>query len=384
MGDFAKSMTLNHPMRILFNAWGDRGSVNAQNLNARDIAVRLDPKRFSVDMFCQKSPDPKLVNQDHISLIQVPRRLGSVVILSQMLRNYDAIFYMRLSRADTAYRCLRGWLPKRKIIITPIEIRMDMVGTPYCSRQEQKIQDEMMALADVSVANTEYVAQTVKDRYGVEIPVIYSGVDVDYFGKLASEQKDKKSHLRVIFAGSFQERKHPELVLEAACQWAHVEFVLIGDGPIKPLLQKLIVERNISNASLLSTKEYTEYAKLLATADIFMFPSRVEGLGKVLIESAASSIPALVFDDYHTPAVVDGVTGFQVKTFEEMLDRLRQLIENRDLRLSMGAAGLQYVKKFDWKVIVKQWEGVFENAIKRSKGAKSGPCHSPHPSQPVK
>jgi glycosyltransferase involved in cell wall biosynthesis len=54
-----------------------------------------------------------------------------------------------------------------------------------------------------------------------------------------------------------------------------------------------------------------------------------------------------------------------VKTFEEMLERLRQLIENRDLRLKMGLAAVQHIKQFDWDVVVKRWEEVFQELISR-------------------
>jgi glycosyltransferase involved in cell wall biosynthesis len=225
------------------------------------------------------------------------------------------------------------------------------------------VYDQIIGIANLPVANSEYVAQTVKDRYATEIPVIYSGVDVNYFRKLASERSHQKGALRVMFAGSFQERKHPELVLEAAHRWPNVEFILMGDGPLRPLLANRISTEKLSNVSLISTKEYTEYAKLLVTADVFLFPSRVEGLGKVLLESAASGIPSLVFNDYRAAAVLDGVTGYQVTTFGEMLERLDRLIENEELRLRMGAAAVQHVKQFDWDLITKQWERVFEEVV---------------------
>jgi glycosyltransferase involved in cell wall biosynthesis len=173
----------------------------------------------------------------------------------------------------------------------------------------------------------------------------------------------REGPLRVMFAGSFQERKHPELVLDAAVQWPGVEFVVIGDGPLKPLLMTRVREEKLSNVFLLSTKEYSEYAKLLATADIFFFPSRVEGLGKVLLEAASCGIPILVFDDYETPIVVDDVTGFKVKTFEEMLKRLKELIEDKELRLKMGSAAAEHVKRFDWNHIARQWERVFAQTV---------------------
>jgi len=351
------------PIHILFNAWADRNSVNAQNLNARDVAVRLDPKRFVVSMFCQNEPDPRLVGRSNIRLIRIPKRLGSFKILHHMLGHYDALFYLRIGRADLAYRWLRGKGCGAKAIITPVESPVNVLDD--YPRYVRRYYDEMLRIADAAIANSQYVADTVKERYKVDLPVIYSGVDVNYFGSLSSKCQQREVSVRVMFAGTLQERKHPELVLDAAGRWPDVEFVVIGDGPLKSLLMHRITAERLTNVCLMSTKEYSEYAELLATSDIFFFPSRVEGLAKVLLEAAACGIPALVFDDYQTPSVVDGVTGFQVKTFEEMMSRLKLLIEGKDLRLKIGRAAKEYVKKFDWEVIVKQWEDVFEKTIKR-------------------
>jgi len=353
------------PLNILFNAWADRTNVNAQNLNARDIAVRLDENKFSVSLFYAQDPDRRLLGKNNINLIHLPRRLGSAAMLLHMLGDYDAIFYMRASRADYVYRWLRLRWRNGKAIIAPIESQLNVLDSGAFPASIRRDYDESAAIADVIVANSPFVAQTIEERYGLKVPVVFSGVDVGYFQKVVSEKTNDNKRLRVIFAGSIQERKHPELILDAASQWPGVEFVLIGDGPLRESLEKRVREENLSNVSLMKTREYSEYAKVLATGDIFLFPSRIEGLPKVTLEAAASGIPILVFDDYHTPSVINGVTGFQVKTFEEMKDRLRLLIENKDLRSKMGAAGAEHAKKFDWGVIVKQWEKIFLDVVSK-------------------
>jgi glycosyltransferase involved in cell wall biosynthesis len=220
-----------------------------------------------------------------------------------------------------------------------------------------------MRVADRIVANSPYVAQTIRERYGLRVPYIYSGVDAEYFRRLALDRTAPRGKIRVLFAGSLQPRKHPELVIEAARHWPQADFILMGDGPLKPLLAQQVREEKLVNVSFQSTLAYREYARILVTADIFLFPSRIEGLGKVLMEAAASGIPALVFDDYCTPVIIDGVTGYQVKTFGEMLERLRWLMEDRELRIRMGRAAAEHANRFDWRIIAQQWEKVFEETI---------------------
>ena len=350
-------------MRILFNAWADENNVNAQNLNARDIALRLDPERFFIRLFCHKAPDPRLIGRKNISLIRLPGRLGSLIMFGHMIRGYDALFYLRMTRADALYRWFRLRHRDHKATIAPIESPVSVLDQEGYPPEVCRFYDGVMKVADRIVANSPYVAQTIRERYGLRVPFIYSGVDAEYFRRLALDRTAPRGKIRVLFAGSLQPRKHPELVIEAARHWPQADFILMGDGPLKPLLAQQVREEKLVNVSFQSTLAYREYARILVTADIFLFPSRIEGLGKVLMEAAASGIPALVFDDYCTPVIIDGVTGYQVKTFGEMLERLRWLMEDRELRIRMGRAAAEHANRFDWRIIAQQWEKVFEETI---------------------
>ncbi len=122
--------------------------------------------------------------------------------------------------------------------------------------------------------------------------------------------------------------------------------------------------------TLLDPMPQNRLAQLMQQSDILLHPSRCEGFPKVVLESAATGLPAIIFKDYEAPAVVDGVTGFQVRTHQEMLARLGQLINEAPRRKRMGEAAAEYAETFRWDRLVKQWEEVFENL--RSRKEESG------------
>jgi glycosyltransferase involved in cell wall biosynthesis len=66
-----------------------------------------------------------------------------------------------------------------------------------------------------------------------------------------------------------------------------------------------------------------------------------------------------VFRDYETPSVIDGVTGFQVETVEEMMQALEKLIADSCLRERMGTAARKHIEKFDWDPVSKQWQSAY-------------------------
>ncbi len=352
------------PIRLLFNAWADAANVNAQNLNAREIASRLDPERFSVSFFSRGEPDPKLAERGNVRLLRIPRRLATPVMVRHMLGPYEAMFYLRMSRADTIFRSLRRRLGGSKVLIAPVESQLDLLDSALASPEVCRFWDELAELADVVVANSPYVGETYRDRYGAEPRVIVNGIDTCYFRRLAAKNRRLNGRVRVVFAGSLQERKHPELVLEAARLFPEAQFLLIGDGPLRPRLERTMAEGELANVELLRARSYGDYARLLVTADVFLFPSRIEGLPRVTLEAAAAGIPAVVFDDYRAESVVHGVSGFMIATQEEMMESLGRLIGDPELRRQMGAAAASHARRFDWAVIIEQWERLFEESVR--------------------
>ena len=103
-------------------------------------------------------------------------------------------------------------------------------------------------------------------------------------------------------------------------------------------------------------------------SDIFLLPSRLEGIPKVTLEAAATGLPCVVFRDYETPSVVDGKTGYQAGTIEEMMLALEKLILDRTLRQRMGAAAREHVQQFDWDLVADLWRKAYlEIASARAK-----------------
>ena len=162
----------------------------------------------------------------------------------------------------------------------------------------------------------------------------------------------------VLFAGTVVERKGPHYVVDAAAQFPQATFRLVGAGRdgFAEVLQQRIAQRGLNNVKLEGPKSQSQMADIMRESDIFLLPSRLEGLPKVTLEAAASGLPCIVFRDYETPSVVDGVTGFQVGTLEEMMSALGRLISDRSLRERMGVAARRHAEKFDWDKVSRQWE----------------------------
>ena len=354
----------NKKIRVLFTNWVDIYNYNAQSLNAREIALRLDPDRFQSTLFYERTPDPRLVDVSYIKLIKIPRRLGTLRMLAELIRGQDILFRANLIRFTYLYLALPKALRGRSTIIEWAEApsRPHFVWDDAAALE--KWYKFVQARISHRVSMTSWVAETNLEDYGLKtdclIPV---GVDTQLFTPPARRANPAPV---VLFVGTLIKRKGPHIVLMAARSFRGARFVLVGAkrGDFYLALERLIRKWRLTNVKILDPLPHPELAKLMRESDIILHPSKVESIGKILLEGGATGLPGLVFDNYHTPAVVDGVTGFQVRDHAQLMEKLGLLIENRDLRQRLGQQAIALAKEFDWDVIVRQWEDVFEEVIR--------------------
>jgi glycosyltransferase involved in cell wall biosynthesis len=98
-------------------------------------------------------------------------------------------------------------------------------------------------------------------------------------------------------------------------------------------------------------------------ADIFFFPSILEGHPQVLLQAAGTGLPIVAMQLYRPDCVVNGTTGFLVDTDDELSSKLDELILNSELRRSMGEAAAKHARQFNWDIIARKWEEAFEQVV---------------------
>jgi glycosyltransferase involved in cell wall biosynthesis len=343
-------------LQVLFMPDVDRDNTNAQSLNVREIVLRLDPERFHCTLWYEREAEPRLRNLSNVRLLRLPSRGKTLRILREMLAGYDMVAYMDYSPAS--YLFLRVPRPVRRAkAVMHLEAPTSQLTNPTLLLR--RLYEGVRSRCDVYTGITGFVADefysVTKKRVSYILPV---GVDTSLFSPPAVRNNEAPV---VLFAGTLVERKGPQYVVDAAAQFPNAQFRLVGAGRggFEQILREKIAQSGLKNVTLEGPSMQARMLEIMRESDIFLLPSRLEGIPKVTLEAAATGLPCIVFRDYKTPSVVDGVTGFQVATTEEMMQALAKLIADRALRQRMGEEARKHMAHFDWDLVSRQWQAAY-------------------------
>ncbi len=166
----------------------------------------------------------------------------------------------------------------------------------------------------------------------------------------------------------------------------HIDFIKIAKHIVKcgDNLQFLIIGDDLSGKEKMYKNELHEYVKsnnisswmnfigyrsdirdVMGQIDILVHTAIDEPFGRVLIEAMAMEKPVVAYNcGGPKEIVVDNETGFLVDPFDVncISEKIKLLIENRELRLKFGRAGrTRVVEKFNIERYVDEMEMVFES-----------------------
>ena len=145
------------------------------------------------------------------------------------------------------------------------------------------------------------------------------------------------------------------------------ELNIYGKANSDSNLEALSKQLEIQNSVNFYSPEKNIKEKYLESS-IYVMSSRFEGFGMVLIEAMACGLPCVSFDCPHGPAdiIKDGEDGILVPNGDEqkLAEAIELLINDKKLRLRMGAKARHNVKKYLPKHIVQQWHDLFTQLIK--------------------
>jgi glycosyltransferase involved in cell wall biosynthesis len=352
------------PITIFTPSCADEGDTNAQNLTAKEIVARLPPEQFHVTMVSEGNPDPRIAERKNTELVRWTDHWNTLRLLRRcVFPKPDIYFFPRCGPLDRAFFDSRKYLGQGSALVSYVVMMMnDLTSNGLIGRS--------ITEADRVCANSKYVAHTVRKKFGFESTIIHDGIDRRFFfTPRESTDARNSSSLVVLYAGSLQLRKRVELVIEEAARWPNVQFRVAGRGETEERCRALCQKYDCRNVSFLGHLSSKQLGEEMRKADVFFFPSILEGHPQVLGQAAACGLPTIAMNLYRPDYVVHGETGFLAKSDTDLTQALNLLLRDSALRQSMASAAARHSRNFDWDLIAKQWIEVFREVLAERRAA---------------
>jgi glycosyltransferase involved in cell wall biosynthesis len=132
-----------------------------------------------------------------------------------------------------------------------------------------------------------------------------------------------------------------------------ISLTLLGDGPQRRSLERLAAELGLAGSVHFKgwVPAGAAVQSFLDAADLFVLPSRVEGLPRALIEAMGRGLPCVSTSVGGIPELLPRKALVQPGDVDMLADRISECLSSRDLRSSMSKANLSRALEYQDSVL---------------------------------
>lgn len=204
----------------------------------------------------------------------------------------------------------------------------------------------------------------------------YIGIDLETFRPVAIERKPN----RIVSVSRFVDYKGHRYMVEALARVAAagvpVEFVMVGEGPLRNEIEAL-ARRQLPSVEIHSKLSQAEIRNLMASAALYLHGSvtlengHAEAFGIANLEAQAMGTPVVAFRSGGVgEAVSDGKTGFLLaeRDVNGMANAIGRLLSDRDEWTGFSSLAPSFVRDtFDVRTQAKSLEDYYAHVIDRNR-----------------
>lgn len=251
--------------------------------------------------------------------------------------------------------------------------KLDIINNKFLLCLSYKLEALIYKKAKLVSGQTQGIITNINQRFpAVKTHLIRNGIDLKQFNTAGNGVEFRKKHginpgaFVIAYAGIIGHAQGLEILIEAAKALKtheHICFMLVGDGPVKPMLLEMAAKEKLANIHFIGSVSRKEMPDVIAACDCYVTPLRKNDL-------FLGAIPSKIFEPlYFGKPVLLGVDGearelfveegkcalfFEPENVKALVAQTLLLVNDKQLYQRLGQNGHEYVSAhFDRKKLAE-------------------------------
>lgn len=224
--------------------------------------------------------------------------------------------------------------------------------------------------AQLNLCTSTAMIEQLRGHGVLNLDLWQRGVDTETFHPSLASQ-EMRSHLSqghpespiLLYVGRLSAEKEIERIKPVLEKIPNARLALVGDGPHRSALEKHFAGTPTHFVGYLTG---TKLGAAFASADAFVFPSRTETLGLVLLEAMAAGCPVVAANSGGIPDIVtDGVNGylFDPADDEGAITATLRLLEQKSERETLRQNARAEAERWSWSSATRQLQNYYRTVV---------------------
>ena len=224
--------------------------------------------------------------------------------------------------------------------------------------------------ADLNLCTSSVMVQELREHGIDRVDLWQRGVDTQTFDP-AKATPEMRHHLTqgeptsqlLLYVGRLGAEKEIERIKPVLEAIPGSRLAIVGDGPHRDNLEACFAGTPTHFVGYLGGEKL---AAAYAVADAFIFPSRTETLGLVLLEAMAAGCPVIAARSGGIPDIVtDGVNGylFDPQDSQAAIRATQKLFADPNLYLQIRQNARSEAESWNWAAATRQLQGYYRELI---------------------